>query len=494
MAVYVVQIVRSGAQTFTNGRDCVLVNAATAADARAVAKNVQLGSGYTAAMWDAATVTELAAPADLTGFRLRVTLLGEGIDVTVTAGEGDTIDDMGTAMASALNALAAIAGAAYDTDTNLLTIAAEDDELATSTALVQFLPPLADAIYGDPSVPIPSFVTGITAPGGTNEIQTITIEDATYGTFTITYAGQTTSALAYNANAATVQAALIALSNLASGDVVVTGTSVVTGLTLTFGGTLAGTDVAEVTATLTGLVNTAVATDTAGVAAVDEVQSITVDAAGGTFTATFEGQTTSAIAFDADAATVELALEALSNIGVGEATCAGTLAGGMTITFSGALGASPRTEITCNAGSLTGGAGTAVPATDTPGVAPVDEVQSIVVQGYPSGTFTATYSGQTTGTIARNAAAAAVQTALRALSNIEDADMVCAGGPLGTAPVTCTFQGALAGTDVAAMTLTTTGLVPPEETIATATIGGALTATLVASSPPQAYNDPGLNL
>ena len=42
------------------------------------------------------------------------------------------------------------------------------------------------------------------------------------GTFTLTYNGQTTAAIAYNATAAQVQSALEALNNVAPGDVVVT--------------------------------------------------------------------------------------------------------------------------------------------------------------------------------------------------------------------------------------------------------------------------------
>lgn len=57
-----------------------------------------------------------------------------------------------------------------------------------------------------------------------DSVQTITISGTpTGGTFTLTYNGQTTTALAYNAIGATLQTALIALSNLASGDVTVSG-------------------------------------------------------------------------------------------------------------------------------------------------------------------------------------------------------------------------------------------------------------------------------
>jgi hypothetical protein len=59
---------------------------------------------------------------------------------------------------------------------------------------------------------------------GTSEVQTITITGTpTGGTFTLTFAGATTSAIAYNASAATVQTALEALSTIGSGNVLCAG-------------------------------------------------------------------------------------------------------------------------------------------------------------------------------------------------------------------------------------------------------------------------------
>lgn len=54
---------------------------------------------------------------------------------------------------------------------------------------------------------------------GSSAIQSLTILNATSGTFTITYSGQTTSALAYNAGANEVQNALAALSNVGLGNI-----------------------------------------------------------------------------------------------------------------------------------------------------------------------------------------------------------------------------------------------------------------------------------
>lgn len=90
--------------------------------------------------------------------------------------------------------------------------------------------------------------------GTTDEVQTVTITGGpTGGTFTLTFSGQTTAALAFNATAAAVQAALEALSNIGVGDVVVTG-SAGGPYTVTFAKALADTNVAQMTATpsLTG--------------------------------------------------------------------------------------------------------------------------------------------------------------------------------------------------------------------------------------------------
>lgn len=58
----------------------------------------------------------------------------------------------------------------------------------------------------------------------TDERQSVTLTGSpTGGDFTLTYSGQTTGAIAFDATAATVQAALWALSNIGNGDVRVTG-------------------------------------------------------------------------------------------------------------------------------------------------------------------------------------------------------------------------------------------------------------------------------
>lgn len=99
-------------------------------------------------------------------------------------------------------------------------------------------------------------ITNLTTGTPTNEVQSLVITGTpTGGTFTLTFNGQTTSAITYNAAASAVQTALLALSNLASGDVTATGGPLPgSAVTLTFGGSYAATDVPLITATgsLTG--------------------------------------------------------------------------------------------------------------------------------------------------------------------------------------------------------------------------------------------------
>lgn len=108
----------------------------------------------------------------------------------------------------------------------------------------------------------------------TQEVQTVTITGTpTGGTFTLTYAGQTTAGIAYNAAAAAVLAALEALSNIAPGDVVVGGgPGPGTPWTVTFAAALG--NVAQMTADGTGLTGgvtpaVAVTTTTPGLSALN---------------------------------------------------------------------------------------------------------------------------------------------------------------------------------------------------------------------------------
>lgn len=107
-----------------------------------------------------------------------------------------------------------------------------------------------------------------------------------------------------------------------------------------------------------------------GAGATDAEQTITITGGptGGNFRLVWGGQTTATIPYNASAATVQAALQALSSIGVGNATVTGGPGPNTAwvVTFRGALGGTAQANINpTGLGGLTGGTSVAVTATTT---------------------------------------------------------------------------------------------------------------------------------
>jgi fibronectin type 3 domain-containing protein len=197
----------------------------------------------------------------------------------------------------------------------------------------------------------------------TNKVYRVN-ELGTAGTFTISVTANgttsTTSALAFNASAASVQTALTTLANVGAGGVTVfqdqAGPSGFSGspYTLTFSSAVAGT-ITSISAAGTGGVTvggTGVASvstpgsqqaslaDSAVAGGITNganmVQTVGVAGTAGTFTLTFNGQTTTPLLFNDTAANVQSALNALSSIGGAGGSVTVTLSGTTyTVTFGG---------------------------------------------------------------------------------------------------------------------------------------------------------------
>lgn len=108
-----------------------------------------------------------------------------------------------------------------------------------------------------------------------------------------------------------------------------------------------------------------------------------------------------------------------------------------------------------------------------------NEVQTVTIGGGPTGgSFTLTFDGETTAAIAYNATAAAVKSALTALSNIDAKDLTVS---LASNVYTVTFGGTDAGQNVPQMTASSslTGGTSPSVTVATTTAGGSGSKTFV---------------
>jgi len=206
-----------------------------------------------------------------------------------------------------------------------------------------------DDLNGDPhwGVPVHGALTLATANVAYDaEVQTLALSggDASDGTFTLTYGGATTTAIDYDATTTEIQTALTALSTVASGDITVGGgkLSEVADTTFTFAAALADVDLITMDITELGVT--------------PEVQTLTSDdATDGTFTLTYGGQETEAIAYNASLADIKAALELLStveadDIAVGETTL--DVTGTTTFTFRAGLGDVSMLEIDIS--SLTG--------------------------------------------------------------------------------------------------------------------------------------------
>jgi hypothetical protein len=111
---------------------------------------------------------------------------------------------------------------------------------------------------------------------------------------------------------------------------------------------------------------------------------------------------------------------------------------------------------------------------------PRSEVQTVTITGGPTGgTYTLTFSGQTTAAIPYNATAAQVKTALEALSNVAVGEVAVSGGPHPGTAIVVTFGGQYMGDDVPQMTATAslTGGTSPAVAVATTTAGGGASAS-----------------
>jgi hypothetical protein len=214
----------------------------------------------------------------------------------------------------------------------------------------------------------------------------------------------------------------------------------------------------------------------------NEEQSVHVEGSGGTFTLTYDGETTAAIAAGALASAVEPALEALSNIGAGNVSVSGsgTFADPYLVEFVSALGSMNLIEMTADGALLSGGSGQAIETTSH--VVAIDEVQTITVDpSVTGGTFTLSYDGETTSAIAYNAAAATVETALEALSSIPGVTVSgSAGGPWAVSFDT----GIVAGSNLELITADETNLTGGAGTQAIAVV------ETVRSSGPNHWDDP----
>ncbi len=163
------------AKTFLEaGHDTLIIGAESSAEAILTAKAyLHLPSD---AAWASATPVLLADPADLVGWRLKITITDTDDSVTETVTvPGVTVadfDSIGALAATALNATDSIAGAAYATPN--LKVAETTDALGDQTVSVEFLPPTT---WDDPTINFPAFYGTITHEGAEADALNVVLND-----------------------------------------------------------------------------------------------------------------------------------------------------------------------------------------------------------------------------------------------------------------------------------------------------------------------------
>lgn len=173
MPAYTVRAPAVSGATLVGGADTQIVFAANATAAKEIAAAQYDGDG---AIWSGATVTEIVQDADFEGWTFTIDILGgfgtlgttpASVSYTGTAAN-NTIDEIGAQLVILLNALDGIAGAAYNTTSQVLKIAETTDALGDQQVEVTITPP------GGKS-PIPSLVGTIVDGGAEADVLSVVL-------------------------------------------------------------------------------------------------------------------------------------------------------------------------------------------------------------------------------------------------------------------------------------------------------------------------------
>jgi len=207
-----------------------------------------------------------------------------------------------------------------------------------------------------------------------NEVQTVTFSNApTRGSFSLRFNSEDSLLIPYDAAAVVIQSTLEQMVSVGVGNVVVSGDTA-NGIVVTFQNALGWQDVSALS----------VQNSTLGR---NEVQTI---ATGGTYTLTFNAQTTSSLAYNANAAAVQAALEALGSVGSGNVSVTGgpLSSAPLVITFIASKADTDQNAITVTS-SLTGSSPVVTVTETTKGGACVSTVTE-TVKGVDN-TYTVTF-------------------------------------------------------------------------------------------------------
>jgi hypothetical protein len=196
MGMYLVTLPKTVVKTLKNGVDMMVVSATDATDAKAAAAAKYTGDS----VWSDATATLLAdtavtATGALTGWRFKITIgtpTPKVFLLTAAGASQDTLDEIGTALATLINLDADIAGAAYNTTPQALKVAETTDALGDMAVTAEVFPPIESDSGGQTNsdVPIPGFIASITDEGAKGDALVVTFAADTLIVPTVKFAGK----------------------------------------------------------------------------------------------------------------------------------------------------------------------------------------------------------------------------------------------------------------------------------------------------------------
>jgi hypothetical protein len=427
---------------------------------------------------EVAQVTRITPVNVQTGDQFSILINGKPITVTAATASAAAVC---TLLASAIAASPSPEFAEFD--------AVVDGGSLVLTASTAGVPFVVTAGAGNGTVVIDRIQAGY---AGANSIQAFKVGLTSTGGFTVVFGDQKTASLAIGTSAAALESALEGLSTIGSGNCSVSAVDDANDRTYTveFLGALATTVCA--TLIVKNVITTPIVRTTRGglttVTPQNEIQSIqfednqlfNVDAGGSvgpsfvTYKLTLNGQDTVEMNVRTTAAGVKSALVALAgvdncNVGLVDST--------LFVEFLSEDGSANQSQLVATMvnGTL-GVAGVGVSCAISHvqvGVAAKNETQTVTPVGSPTGgTYTLTFGGNTTSSIAYNASAGAVETALEALASIGSGNATVTGDAGG--PWTVEFTGTLAAAAQSLITATSslTGGVTDSVTIVTTTASG----------------------
>lgn len=291
-------------------------------------------------------------------------------------------------------------------------------------------------------------------PGNGDAIQSLTV-DATGGQFKLSFGGDTTADLAYNATAAQVQSALRALPSIGNGNVTVTSGPGDAGGTVPYGvffeGSLGGTAQSPI-------VTSAGTTPLSGGAAAATVRTINA----GAETTGFESCKVAGNCQVGAGSSLGGGLNGAYGIAVQQST------GNVYITSNG------RVDVFTATGVFIRAFGLDVVAGGKAGDAPAQSAKQSLTVKATGGQFKLGFQGKTTTDLKFDASAAEVQAALQDLSSVGPQGIVVSGGPgdeAGTTPYLLTFGAALKDSPQP-LVVATNGTTPLSGGSATAQVAG----------------------